>query len=304
MGYIDMIGCQFGKWTVIERDPDKKTNDGGLYWKCKCSCGNPNIISVNGANLRRGKSKSCGKCQQYEMIGKQFGRLTVLEVDNDYKEQHNIKNNHTYYKCQCSCDNKTIVTVQGNALFNGHTISCGCLRKETAAATAKDLTGQVFGRLQALYPTDKRSGSTVIWRCKCLLDGNECEVRSSNLLNGSTQSCGCLKSIGESNIQRILTENNIQFEREKTFEDLYHKKYGRSRYDFYLPEYNRLIEFDGEQHYKENSFFKGRTLEENQNADRVKNEYAKEHNIALVRIPYQERDNITIEMVLGDQYLV
>lgn len=304
MAFIDMTNQKFGKWVVIERDPDRTTAKGAVYWRCKCSCGNPSIISVLGTNLRNGRSSSCGKCQQYEVIGKRYGRLTILEVDNDYKIVNKIKNNHTYYKCRCSCEDKTVVTVQGNALFSGQTVSCGCLRREMSAATAKDLTGQVFGRLQALYPTDKRSGSTVIWHCKCLEDGNECEVRTSDLLNGHTQSCGCLKSIGESNIQKILKEHNIQFEREKTYEDLDHKKYGRCRYDFYLPEYNRLIEFDGEQHYKEVNFFDARSLVETQAVDAIKNQYALDNGISLVRIPYWERNKITLDMILGDEYLI
>ena len=36
----------------------------------------------------------------------------------------------------------------------------------------------------------------------------------------------------------------------------------------------------------------------------MKNEYALSHNIPLVRIPYWERDNITLEMILEDKYLI
>jgi hypothetical protein len=45
-------------------------------------------------------------------------------------------------------------------------------------------------------------------------------------------------------------------------------------------------------------------LEDQQIRDRLKNQYAKEHNIPLVRIPYWERDKITLDMILGDKYLV
>lgn len=36
----------------------------------------------------------------------------------------------------------------------------------------------------------------------------------------------------------------------------------------------------------------------------MKNDYAFINNIQLVRIPYWERDNITLEMILGDKYLI
>ena len=65
----------------------------------------------------------------------------------------------------------------------------------------------------------------------------------------------------------------------------------------------RLIEFDGEQHYEEVSLFRD-GLEEIQRRDKEKNEWATIHNIPLVRIPYWERDNITLDMILGDKYLI
>ena len=64
----------------------------------------------------------------------------------------------------------------------------------------------------------------------------------------------------------------------------------------------RLIEFDGEQHYKQEDFFW--KLEITQHRDNLKNIYAKENNIPLVRIPYYKRDCITLEDLMGDRFLV
>ena len=75
------------------------------------------------------------------------------------------------------------------------------------------------------------------------------------------------------------------------------------RFDFYLPEYNRLIEYDGIQHYKERNFFKD-TLEEIQNRDIIKNNFALNNNIDLIRIPYWKQNSITINTILGNKYLV
>ena len=55
----------------------------------------------------------------------------------------------------------------------------------------RDLTGQRFGRLVAKYPTEKRLGTSVIWRCECDC-GNNCEVSSYSLTSGNAKSCGCL----------------------------------------------------------------------------------------------------------------
>lgn len=52
---IDMVGCKFGLWTVLNRDSNIK---GQSYWNCLCDCGNTR--SVLGSSLREGKSYSCG----------------------------------------------------------------------------------------------------------------------------------------------------------------------------------------------------------------------------------------------------
>ena len=58
-----------------------------------------------------------------------------------------------------------------------------------------------------------------------------------------------------------------------------------------------LIEYDGIQHYSpKHQFLKEEnTLELIQQRDRVKNEYALSHNIPLIRIPYTQFDNLSIE---------
>ena len=56
---------------------------------------------------------------------------------------------------------------------------------------ALDLTGQRFGKLVALKKSSSKSGKTY-WLCKCDC-GNEKEVQTTHLRNGSIQSCGCLK---------------------------------------------------------------------------------------------------------------
>ena len=80
------------------------------------------------------------------------------------------------------------------------------------------------------------------------------------------------------------------------------------RYDFAIfnKEDNliRLIEFDGIQHYDNKQKHWGHDITKTQERDKIKNQYALQNNIPLVRIPYIERDNITLEMLLGNEYLV
>lgn len=238
-----------------------------------------------------------------DLTGQKFGRLTVLE-----KDTNRITKSGSYWICQCECGK--IKSIKSSSLRRGEIQSCGCLRTERSVAAKEamglvdNLVGQKFGFLTVVSKAEQRgSGGEVYWNCICDCGRSVC-VRGHSLKRkdeNRTVSCGCKHmSIGEANIQTLLKDNNIEFIQEFTFVDL-----PKSRYDFAIVlggEIIRLIEFDGEQHYKDVPQWGG--LELIQQRDQIKNEYALSHNIPLVRIPYWERDNITLEMLLGDQYLV
>lgn len=225
------------------------------------------------------------------MVGQKFGKLLVKE------RKGTASNGCILWLCQCECGN--VVSVRSTDLRSGRKKSCGCIQ-------IKDLSKNKYGKLQPLFPTEERQSRSVVWQCQCDC-GNQIKVSARNLTSGNTSSCGCIKSsIGEKNIEAILKENNISYEKEKTFLNFnYPDTGGKPRFDFYLPELNRLIEFDGKQHYIDTGWknqhinFKIR-----QEQDILKNDYTKSNKIDLVRIPYWERDNITIEMLIGDKFLV
>jgi very-short-patch-repair endonuclease len=83
----------------------------------------------------------------------------------------------------------------------------------------------------------------------------------------------CKESRGEKNVANFLTNNNIFFERQVTFNDL--KIKGHLFYDFYLPEYKLFIEYHGVQHWKPVDFFGGKKkFIETRNRDIFKYKYA------------------------------
>ena len=98
-------------------------------------------------------------------------------------------------------------------------------------------------------------------------------------------------SKGEEKILQILLKNNIQVIREKTFTDL---KRGKYRFDFYLPQFNICIEYDGPQHFQYIKYFykKQKDFLAARERDRRKNSYCLSHNINLYRIPYFSIDTI------------
>lgn len=92
----------------------------------------------------------------------------------------------------------------------------------------------------------------ILHRCK--IDGHEWKAAPNNILQG-TGCPVCNLSHGERQIRRWLCNNNISYILQKTFEDCKNKK--QLPFDFYLPEYNICIEYDGEQHFRPVDFFGG-----------------------------------------------
>ena len=231
-----------------------------------------------------------------DLTGKNFNGVEVLSFVE-------IKNHSAMWKCKCSCGNLFIT--RGADLSNGHTKSCGCKNIEKARKMglknkgkgAKNLTNQRFGKLVALYPTEKRdSCRSIIWHCKCDC-GNEIDISSHSLQQG-TQSCGCLFSKGELAIRNLLLENNINFETQKTFETCLFMTGWPARFDFYLPDYNLLIEYDGEQHFGVGGWNTPGLFEETKIRDNFKNEWCKKNNIPLIRIPYTHLSELTLDDLL------
>ena len=123
---------------------------------------------------------------------------------------------------------------------------------------------------------------------------------TNSLTKGDTKSCGCIKTYGEEKISKVLQQNNISFIREFIFPDcVFPKTKAKARFDFYVNN-QYVIEFDGKQHFTENSFFQ-QSLEDIQNNDNIKNQYCKQHSIPIIRIPYYHLEDLIIEDLLLDK---
>jgi len=97
-------------------------------------------------------------------------------------------------------------------------------------------------------------------------------------------------SRGEDKIKSFLENLNLEFHRNYEFEDC--KRTKSLRFDFYLPELNLCIEYDGEHHFKENKYFGIGNLEYVRKNDEIKNRFCRENNIKMIRIPYYDYDKI------------
>lgn len=226
-------------------------------------------------------------------IGNVYGYLTVIaRAEND-------KDNRAQWLCKCKCGNEVIV--RGKSLRNGNTKSCGCYQKERAAQSNMDrvgnLIGQRFGKLQVIseagFITHTNGKRSRIYNCLCDC-GNYCQIQHQYLAFGDTTSCGCIRSKGEFQIEQLLKEHNINFQREYSFENLKDKL--SLRFDFAIfnnkNELLGLIEYQGEQHYcKSNGFYSEDLIKH----DKMKIDFCNKNNIKLKHIIYKKNYNLTWE---------
>lgn len=321
---IDLTNQHFGHLTVLERDYEiqkQHPNERQAWWKCYCdACGS--IKSLRASIIK--KAQTCG-CKQnndkkskkpvqkkpktknnfrgIDLTGERFSRLLVLEyADQEHQVFYNDKHKNTW-KCQCDCGNICYVTTEN--LKRGDTPSCGCITKENRRKSLKDLSGQKFGHLTVLNFIGTINGnSKYMVQCDC---GKIYEIYTNNLTQGCTTSCGCTKqSHGQQKIREILTSNHINFISQKIFKDFKFKDTnGTPKFDFYLPDKNIIIEYDGQQHFRPIfNFDTQQSFQIRQKHDKEKNQYCFQNNITLIRIPYIHYNNLCLKDLLENSLYI
>lgn len=130
----NLAGRRFGKSTVIGNVGTNKRQES--LWECKCDCGNTFVTTYN--KLNSGHTKSCGcllkeaVSEHIDLIGKRFGRLTVIQ----HLEMKERETPEKAWRCKCDCGNEKDVTTSN--LVGGAVVSCGCYLSETSAIRAKE----------------------------------------------------------------------------------------------------------------------------------------------------------------------
>ena len=222
------------------------------------------------------------------------------------------------FRCLCKCEcGKEFITSKGKAK-RGITKSCGCLQRERLAIrnanNSSVKVGNRYGKLVIIKDLGMRKQKSrdknerwSLCKCDC---GNEIEVPNNMLQTGWKQSCGCLSSKGELKIEQLLKENNINFAKEYSFNELRGINGGLLRFDFVIfnieNKISYLIEFDGRQHEKgyDTEYWKHYSNEEIKEHDKRKNDFCKNNNYLLKRIPYSELKNLTYEAIISEKYNV
>ena len=292
----------------IKEDTEKSKQKKRRYVFVKCPyC--EKIFSTAYSNIKVSKLGSCGckrkppsqKGNYTHYPGDRLGPHNILLLER-------IDNKTSKVRCECPvCHRTDWITYLYNIIKPNNPIHCcrSCANKEIMSQFYKEYREEIlnkkFGKLTVIDILSNHNGHSILYKCLCDCK-NITYVRRADLISGNTKSCGkCNKhSIGEEIIQSFLIQNKINFDTQKQFDDCVNlKTKHKLRFDFYLPNHNCCIEYDGIQHFEPREYFGGEEeFKKIQERDNIKNQYCKDNNIKLIRIPYTEKN---IEQRLLDE---
>jgi hypothetical protein len=173
------------------------------------------------------------------------------------------------------------------------------LTQEEFLLRAKEIHGDLFDYSLTVYAFSQNR------RVKIICSKHGIFEQSPKAHLQQKQGCPkCAASKGEKAIENFLISKNIPFETQKTFEKCKDKR--KLRFDFWLPNFNTLIEFDGKQHFKPVEFSNCRIrskhhFEDTIRKDEIKSRFCLESKIKLIRIAYFEdpTNKLLLELLGG-----
>lgn len=257
----------------------------------ECSCGNDFYRAMS-----EFKSRELFKCKKCTGATIQY---TYEQVYDDLKK-HNIKllsteyvNFQTNMDIEYSCGfkaNRNYSNIKRSKYKCPHCIKSGYGRDtEQLKQEIEEITN---GEYELLNEYKTMNDRVLIRHIEC---GHIWNITPHNFLDSGNRCPECFKSKGEQKIKQYLEIKNIIYDREFIFDDLFGDCFPL-RFDFAIfnnkekTDLKCLIEYDGEFHYK--PIMGIERLERQQRYDGYKNQYCKENDIKLIRIPYWKFDNI------------
>lgn len=258
--------------------------------KVLCRCKIDNYEWMQRPNdLQQGHG--CPKCNNYnkmsneEFLNDFYSINDVIEIKSDYV------NRRTPILCKCKIDG-----YEWNAysydLLNNRSRCRRCLNLEQYTTDSfKTIMSKINPNI-SIIGEYVRSKTPI--KCICKVCKTTFYPQPANLKNGMTgcPTCNGKNSVLERNVKDILDKYNIKYGYQKRYPDLIGIGGKQLSYDFYLSEYNIVIECQGEQHFKSVKYFGGDEKFKIQiEHDKRKKDYAERHSIKLVELTYKDKNN-------------
>ena len=210
--------------------------------------------------------------------------------------QETYRNDRTKMKITCSIHGDFWQTPSVHK--QGH----GCPRCGDIAKWASTRTSQqeFISRLERIFENCEYDFSQSVYKSQYQLVKIICPKhgmfkKSAHSLLYRQSGCPyCKMSSGELKIRNLLIKHNILYKYQYYFKDCRGVR-NPMPFDFYLPQSNTCIEYDGKQHFQPVSIFGGqKAFQDIQFSDKLKNEYCLQNNIRLLRIPHWDYKNIEV----------
>lgn len=221
-------------------------------------------------------SKYTRMSDKVEVLHKKCNKIFTPSANNMIQENNNKKGcRHCYGKRKKSLE-------EYNELFQAHEEL-----KEYTILSVESKSGHVYGKV----------------RHNCdLCSNHEFNIRISDMISKHRHRCPKCKDLyfeskAVRDIKKYLTDNGYIFEQEKKFETCKNITY--LPFDFYLPELQLLIEYDGVQHFKPSFKQDEEEFEKIQHRDALKTQWCEDNNINLLRITYRQDHIKTLDKYLN-----
>ena len=251
------------------------------------------MISPNNHLRKRG----CPYCKNKRLSLKNRGdpndfilRAKKIHGDKYDYSMINYVNNRTPIKIKCNICGNVFYSIPSNHLAGKGCKKCANIQVSLKNRLSKE---EFVKRAVSLYGEDYNYDQVdyVNSEIKVKIYCNKHKRYFYQTPAGHMYSRGCpsctITSKGEVIIEKYLIKNSIKHFRQKCFADC--KYINLLKFDFYLPDYNMCIEYQGLQHYEPVKYFGGqKEFEYRQKCDQIKREYCKKNNIVLLEIKYDE----------------
>lgn len=223
----------------------------------------------------------CPLCMRKRKTTQTF--IEEMKIINDSIEiMGTYVNGHHKILCKCKIDGHQWSSYPINLLNGSGCPKCSGVKHKTHTEYVNEVA-KIHNDIEIVgeYVNIR---TPILHRCK--KDGTVWLVDPHHILSG--RGCPkCCASYGEKLISDYLEQHNITFNSQYTFSDC--KNIFKLPFDFYLPDYNVCIEYDGLQHFVAIDFFGGENgLAKRQHNDRIKNNFCDFNNIELLRIKYDD----------------
>jgi very-short-patch-repair endonuclease len=260
-----------------------KHNKCGYSWKIK-----PNNFISNG--------NRCPICNHVKSKKENYKKLLYDKLKENYEILEWNKDSRSNIKLKCKkCKNifeksySHIITSDSNIFCNNcNIISTNDKNKYIKNNLEKEINSlnKDFKFIEGYYNSNKENKIKI----KHLFCNNEFNIDFKNF--SKNQICPFCKklSIGEEKVKNFLLSENISFTHDFIIRNNDYLK--NKPYDFYLEDYNLIIEVNGTQHYFKKWYMNDKDLEDRQNIDKNKYNIAELLGYNILIIKYDEFDKI------------